>query len=163
MIVIDSTWNRFSLLIQQSGSIHKAERGKLLLNTGLDAFAMQVACLSIITNDRYRITASNSRAHQAQTVPLRNTLCRFAVKQDNILTGSNMLGVDWQRYHVHPLFRFAAYIVAPVRIDGTIFGTLFFGSAVPRKQRFTERDKSYMKMLSGGFSAVIKQGLAIVE
>lgn len=138
-------------------------RAELLINTGLDAFNMQVGGLSRIHDDMYIVKASNSRDHQARHFALNTTLCYLVIQENKVLTTNHIQETFWLDHTIDPLFQFAACIIAPVWVDDALYGTVFFGSYEARPTAFSPQEESYIAMLSMGFSTVIKQGLSLLE
>ncbi len=92
-----------------------------------------------------------------QQFPLGQTYCAIT------LAGTDALAIDHMgvsEYAVHPCyeaFQLESYIGAPVYVAGTLFGTLNFSAAAPKRPAFTEADLDLLRLVASWMSTKLEQ------
>lgn len=154
--MVDTTWNRLSLMIQQ-GELSSTERIQLLLNSGLDAFHMDVACLTRMDKDCLTVMFSNASKWQGSQFSLYQTLCQFTIEHRDVVADNNLENIDWDDYGIIEGLRFAAYIGVPIYFKNKLYGTLFFASYSSRLNAFIAREEAFIKVMASSFGNLINQ------
>ncbi len=154
--VVDTTWNRLSLMIKQ-GKLNSTERARLLLNSGLDVFKMDIACLTRIDGECMTIISSNDPQLQGKSFSLYQSPCKLTIEQDDVMVSRNVSAGSLDDYRMINPLQFATYIGIPVTINQGIYGTLFFASPHVRTVDFSARDKAFLKIMATSFRSIIKQ------
>lgn len=154
--MVASTWNRLNLMIQQ-GELGSSERIQLLLNSGLDAFQMDIACLTRLDENCLTIIYSNKSKWQGSQFSMYQTLCQFTIENEDVVADNNLENIDWDDYGIIEGLRFGAYMGLPIYIENQIFGTLFFASHSPRTREFSAREQAYLKIMASSFRNLIHQ------
>lgn len=152
--MVDTTWNRLNLMMQQ-GELGGNERSQLLLNSGLDAFQMDIACLTRIDDDQITVIFSTIKKWEQSQYHLHESLCQFTIEHRDLIASHNLEDTDWDGYGIIEDLRFGAYIGIPLTIENQIYGTLFFASHEPHARAFTTREEAFLKVIASSFRQII--------
>lgn len=159
--MVDSTWNRFNLLLQK-GKLDNNNKMKLLLNAGADTFAMDLGCFVRIRECQYEVLESTNLQWKNRVFNTKDTLCKIVIRYKDALATHDLNAESWQARSIRDDFHFGAYIGMPLFIDDKLYGTIFFASKETREKPFTDRELAYLKLLSGSFLVIIKQSFTQV-
>lgn len=160
--MVNSTWNRLSLMIK-NGKIDYKHRGMMLLNTGLDVLDMDLGVVTYVRGNQLLMQYATQSDLQGTRYALDTTLCQFVMDAQDVLAVHNTGGIDWEMYHIAPEFRFGAYISIPIFLEDDVYGTVFFAKENKAQYPFSERDIAYLKMMAGSFRAIILQDRQAAE
>lgn len=154
--MVDSTWNRLSLLLTQ-GQLNSNDKTRFLLSAGADSFAMDIGCFVRIRGQQYEIHESTNPQWKNRVFNVSDSLCKFIINYQDALGAHDLNADSWEVHSIKAPFQFGSYIGAPLFIDDNLYGTIFFASKDNREKEFTQRDIAYLKMLSSSFLSIIKQ------
>lgn len=114
------------------------------------ALGMEVGILSRIDGSTYTVLAVHPGDAVAvgATFELGLTFCQVPWTRGRLLAVPDLLVTE---HHTHPAyahFGVAAYIGAPVHVDGEPFGTVNFSSSTPRAEGWTAEDRERVLRLA---------------
>jgi PAS domain S-box-containing protein len=127
--------------------------GHLSLPNGIIAFTDR-------TTDLYRIEVQISppgTLADGQEFPLGNTYCRSTLECGDILAVANAERDGWVSHPCFREYRLAAYIGAPIRVEGEIWGTINFSSPIGRNHDFDPSDLEFVRMLARWAGAFLER------
>ena len=110
--------------------------------------------------DRYRVEVQVSPPDtlaDGQEFPLGNTYCLTTLESGDLFAVANAERDGWVS---HPCFReyqLAAYLGAPIRVDGEICGTINFSSPTARNHDFDPSDLEFVRMLARWAGAFLER------
>ena len=156
--MVDSTWNRLSLLLSQ-GKLNSNNKINFLLNAGVDSFTMEIGCFVRIQAQQYEILESTNAQWKNRVFGVNDTLCKFIINYQDALGAHDLNAESWRKHSIQAPFQFGAYIGAPLFIENRLYGTIFFASKENRDKEFTQHEIAYLKLLSGSFLSIIRQAL----
>ena len=116
-----------------------------LIKLGLKRFNLDIGILSRIENNVYTVvncvTPEGVEMNPGDTFDFDITYCEITCGADKPVALEH-IGVD-DKYGTHPAYRsfgLESYIGVPLKIDGKLYGTLNFSSAMPYPRKFSEFD-----------------------
>jgi len=132
------------------------------LRVAVDHLHLEFGIVSNIDQaaDQYRIVVQASPPETLadnQQFALGLTYCSSTLQRDDVLAIANAADSD---YRAHPCFldfNLAAYLGAPIRVDGEIFGTINFSSKQPRTEDFEASDLEFIRMLARWAGAFLER------
>ena len=92
-----------------------------------------------------------------QHIELGITYCSTTLERDDVLAIAN---VEQSEFKAHPCFRefkLAAYLGAPIYVNGEIYGTINFSSLSPRDHDFDPSDLEFLRLLARWAGAFIER------
>lgn len=126
-------------LISQCGEI---------LKEGCKRLEMSMGIVSHIVHDVYEVIAiqpSTEGICEGTTFELQDTYCREVVYTDTIVAITSYDGqMGMQNHPLYESMPIEAYISAPIRYDGSIWGTLNFSNFDIHSNPFTATDQLWM-------------------
>ena len=115
-----------------------------VLEEGIEVFGLSLGIVSKVEDGLYTIVAvlPNDGAFQAdETFPLKDTYCREVIEKESTVALTKLENVSG--LCKHPLYSglpLEAYISAPIRVGGKIWGTLNFSSMKVRENEFSAEE-----------------------
>jgi PAS domain S-box-containing protein len=93
-----------------------------------------------------------------QSVSLSQVFCGFPLSTEDVV---DIPDTDQSEYADHSYFqqhRIRSYIGAPLKVDGSLYGTVSFSSLQPRAQ-FSEEEKEFVQILAKWVGATLERSL----
>ncbi len=128
-----------------------AEQFKQALALGAAHLGLEFGIVSHIEGDTYHIVSQVSPPNtlgDGQTFPFGLTYCSMTIEKDDVLAIEDMGKSRHMGHPCYQTFQLEAYIGAPLRVDGAIYGTVNFSSPQPYRRRFDEGDREFVQLLS---------------
>lgn len=128
-----------------------AEQFRQALAVGVAHLGLEFGIISHIVDDTYHIVSQVSppdTLREGQTFPLGMTYCSITIAQDGVLTIEDMGKSPHVGHPCYRTFQLEAYIGAPIRLDGEVYGTVNFSSARPFPRHFDEGDREFVQLLA---------------
>ncbi|MBI2235952.1 MAG: PAS domain S-box protein [Magnetospirillum sp.] len=143
-----------------------AQLGRALA-LGSKHLGMEFAVLSKIDGDTYTVLLHNAPA----SAPLKDgarfavgeTCCAITLEADNVVAIPHMGDSPHAGHPCYRGFGREAYIGAPIRVHGRLFGTVSFSSTAPYPRRFDEGDIEFVRLLAGWAGSCMERDLASSE
>jgi PAS domain S-box-containing protein len=110
--------------------------------------------------DRYRIEVQvcpDGLLNDNQEFPLGDTFCAEIIRRDDLF---QLVNAGQSAYCEHPSFRdfkLASYLGAPIRVDGTLYGTINFSSRQQRDHDFDPSDIEFILLLARWASTLLER------
>lgn len=122
---------------------------------------MEVGILSRIDGSTYTVMAVHpgDALEVGATFDLGLTFCQVTWTRGRLLAVPDLVVTE---HHTHPAYRHfgvAAYIGAPVHVDGEPYGTVNFSSSTPRQRGWSDQDRGLVLR----FARQVGASLAAVE
>jgi hypothetical protein len=121
-----------------------------LLEVGAARFGMPVGMATRIRADRYEVTAIDAPkgfpVAVGDSFPLEETFFKNVVDSERPVGIEQIFEGGAEGSRERP--GFGAYLGAAIRIDGTTYGTLSFGSFEPRVDRFSGTEKDLIRLMA---------------
>jgi GAF domain-containing protein len=134
-----------------------------ILEEGVDIFNLSLGIVSKIEEDFYTVIAvmpPDSVFQAGETFELKDTYCRDVVEKGSSIALTE-LG-DKPGLCKHPLYSglpLEAYISAPIKIEGKIWGTLNFSSMKIQNNQFTQEEIELIESRADIIADKIKKDL----
>jgi GAF domain-containing protein len=129
-----------------------SERLAALLALGCERFGLEVGLVSRIRGARYEIHALHAPQGFAWApgalLSLEATPCRHTAGSERPLALERVSQAAWARPANAQDLGLEAYLGAPLRAGGELFGTLVFGSPDAREPRFTASQKDLLALMA---------------
>ena len=122
-----------------------------LLVMGYEHFALDCGTLSHVVGEQLQIVeASCMDGHlvSGNVYHLNDTYSLNLLESGEPLAIENAGASQWKSHPCYRLTQTEAYLGAPVKLTGVIFGTLVFSSQSPHKEIFTSADKEFIRLMA---------------
>ena len=154
--------NRYRKLHQLTISDELDFKQKLneLFKVGSEIFGLDLAILSRISGDEYRVVNAKSPGDSVsigETFSLENTFCCITIKNAKPTCNLHVRDSSWNTHPCYEAFGLESYIGIPVYLNGELYGTLNFSSAKPRGKDFDEDDFEYLQSMGQWVSAELER------
>lgn len=80
--------------------------------------------------------------------PLPQSYCRKTIEEDDLMELPNAPAAGWETDPAYEKFHLGSYIGTRIRVNGELYGTVFFATEQPREEPFTEADRTFVRLLS---------------
>jgi two-component system, sensor histidine kinase len=156
-ISLQDKWNRLYAK-HQRGTLSLDEKLNMLLQTGVDAFNMEIGVISHIHNQNYTILYSTQPRSVCMQYSLHRTYCELSLKLKDVFAIHNA-SESQQNHPARLRFGVEAYFGIPLRIHGRVYGTMAFikGQA---KTPFSEAEKTLLRQLALKAESILEAALA---
>lgn len=137
-----------------------AEKIDTLLEIGCARLELEIGMVSRINKGRFEVIGR--RAPEGFPVPrdavfaLEETYCGATVRAKRPLSFERASDAPWANTD-RAAFGFGCYLGAALRVEGTAFGTLSFGSLEPRAERFTGTEKDLVNLMAQWLAGEIER------
>ncbi|AXR07391.1 hybrid sensor histidine kinase/response regulator [Salinimonas sediminis] len=122
-----------------------------LLRLGLAHFGLEHAIVSHIQNDAYTIEhveSPNAELRKGMVLALGDTYCLHTLKAGEAMAVSHTAQSDIAHHPCYLQFQLESYIGMKVVVNGALYGTLNFSSAIPREQPFSADDIDFIHLFA---------------
>ena len=128
-----------------------AEQVQTLLALGCQRFGLETGLLSRIEGQRYQIVeviSPEARFAAGQALELSVTYCHETLARGEPLGIEHASESDFVQHPCHLVFQMEAYLGAPVRVAGEVYGTLAFFSRTPQLRPFTATERELLRLMA---------------
>ncbi len=144
------------------------ETMRAALQVAVDHLHLEFGIISHInrSSGMYRIEVQISppgTLSDLQQIELGITYCSSTLEIADVLAISNATTCD---YRLHPCFRefgLAAYLGAPIHVNGEVYGTINFSSATGRDHDFDPSDLEFVRLLARWAGAFLERKLSLEQ
>ncbi len=138
------------------------ETMRAALQVAVDHLHLEYGIISHINREvgAYRIEVQVSppgTLRDKQQIELGITYCSSTLEHDGVLAIANAATSDYQRHPCFREFRLAAYLGAPIQVNGEVYGTISFSSATGRDHDFDPSDIEFIRMLARWAGAFLER------
>ncbi|MDP3637229.1 MAG: PAS domain S-box protein [Azonexus sp.] len=95
--------------------------------------------------------------HDNQHIELGITYCSVTLKHEDVLAIANVEQSDLKAHPCFREFKLAAYIGAPIYVNGELYGTINFSSMTARDHDFDPSDLEFLRLLARWAGAFIER------
>jgi len=137
-----------------------AEQLQQALQLGTRLFGLEFGIVSQVSGDTYRILAQVSppdTLHDGQEFPFGITYCNITLDSGEVVAIAQMATSPFAHHPCYSAFKLEAYIGAPIRVDGMVFGTVNFSSPNPYRRDFDDTDTEFVSLLARWVGATIER------
>jgi GAF domain-containing protein len=145
-ISLQHKWNRLYAR-HQRGVLSVDEQLNLLLQTGVDAFGMEIGVISHIQHKTYTILYSTVPQSVCMQYSLNKTYCQITLKHQDILAIPHASDSGYANHPSLARFGVEAYFGMPLVVNGRCFGTIAFIKSQPT-EAFSEGEKLLLRQLA---------------
>jgi GAF domain-containing protein len=145
-ISLQHKWNRLYAR-HQRGVLSVDEQLNMLLQTGVDAFGMEIGIISHIQHRKFTILYSTVAKSVCMQYSLNKTFCEISLKNQEVLAISHASNSDYARHPSTTHFGVEAYFGMPLIVNGRSFGTIAFIKSQPT-EAFSEGEKMLLRQLA---------------
>jgi len=128
-----------------------AEKVQGLIDLGREYLALPYGFLTRISSGTQRIVYA-SGAHPllqpGAACPLAESYCRKTVRNDGFLSVQNAAVEGWADDPSYERFELGTYIGSQILVEGELYGTFCFAAPEPRETSFTERERTFVELMS---------------
>ncbi len=129
------------------------------LEEGYRRLRLELGIVSRISGDTYEIFAlfPGDVFARGDHFPLDQTYCREVVELGQVVAHTEYKG-EWglSRHPLYVLLPLEAYLGAPIRVRGVVWGTVNFSSHTRRK-RFSSEEVAYVSTLAERIGAALEE------
>ena len=128
-----------------------ADRIDRVLAVTCDRLDLRYGFLSTVDDDQRQIVAAHGDHDQLQpgeVTPLSESYCRETVQQESLFALENAPAEGWADDPAYQRLELDCYLGGAIRIDGRLYGTLWFADDNPRSQSFTDTELAFVEVLT---------------
>lgn len=143
-----------------AAQIHRPlhEQFREALRVGAGHLGLDLAIISRIDGPFYEVVSQVSPPNtlqDGQRFPFGKTYCSITIEKGCVVAVRAMGESEYAAHPCYQEFQLEAYIGAPIRIDGQIYGTVNFSSARRFVREFDEADCEFVDLLARWIGAAI--------
>lgn len=122
-----------------------------LLRAGSERLALETAIVARVVGTDYTVLQARS---PADAIPagarfdLSDTYCEATLRAAGPVGFEHAGESEWSTHPAYASFRLEAYLGAPIRVAGEVWGTLNFSSLRPRPRRWAARDLDSIQLMA---------------
>lgn len=127
------------------------EKAEDLLDLGRSYLDLPFGHITRISAETQKITharGTHPRLSPGESCPLGESYCRKTIQQDGLLAVQNAPDEGWDGDPAYDAFGLDSYIGSEIRVDGDVYGTFCFSAEQPREEPFSEREKTFVELLT---------------
>ncbi|MEE8508698.1 MAG: GAF domain-containing protein, partial [Myxococcota bacterium] len=133
-----------------------------LLEIGCNYLGLEVGFVSRVQGGHSEIVAIRADDDYPLSVggvfPLEETFCHRVVTSNRPTAISRLRESNWADHPARSIFGFEAFLGAAIPVGDDVYGTLGFGSAVSRVERFTATEKDMLDLMARWVASAIAPG-----
>ncbi len=157
--------NRLRILcdITSKLEIGVAEKIKALLQTSCLQLGLENGIFARVEGDHYQVEHAASETNPALeglNCPLQDTICHEVLLRDKPVAFEHAAVSEWRHHPGYIKYKAEAYIGAPVRVRGKVYGALCFTSSQPRTDKFTAADIEFLRLSAQWIGSEVEHKLA---
>ena len=138
-----------------------AERAEAVLREMADMLDLDAGLLAHTGEDTYTCLAGVARRGETlqpgDTMPLGDTYCSLTLEAGDVVAIEHMADSEHRDHRCYQVVGLEAYIGAPVRVDGAVYGAISFSSTDPSSRPFTQDDADLMRLAAQWAGALIER------
>lgn len=136
------------------------EKVQRLIDLGCEHLNLPYGFLTRISDDTQqivRVSGDHPLLQPGETCPLSESYCRKTIREESLLAVQNIPNERRNGDPVHEKFDFGTYIGAQILVEGELYGTLCFAAAEAREPPFTERERTFVELMTHWASYELEQ------
>ena len=127
------------------------EKTDELLRLGADQFGLTIGILARVQDGRYQVVQAmgpRGLPTAGTEFAVGDTYCAEALKAVDAVGFEEVGATELRESATYRNHRVEAYLGAPVRVDGTVWGTLCFADYRPHPRLFTSGDRELLRLMA---------------
>jgi PAS domain S-box-containing protein len=139
-----------------------AEQFHRALAIGAEYLGLEFGIVSHVEADDYTVIAQVSppgTLYDGQHFPFGVTYCSITLAHDEVVAISHMGHSSYLGHPCYAAFKLEAYIGAPLRVAGGVYGTVNFSSPQPYGREFDDVDREFVDQLARWVGSAIERDL----
>lgn len=136
------------------------EKMQQLIDLGREHLALPYGFLTEITERTQHIvraSGTHSLLQPGETCPLSESYCRKTIQGQSLLAVQDAPEEGWAEDPAYETFDLGSYIGAQILVEGELYGTLCFAATNPREDSFTERERTFVELMTQWASYELEQ------
>lgn len=137
------------------------------LALGARHLGLPFGIIARVEGDHYTIvnhsTPPGAGFENGQVFPLGDTYCALTLHADDVLAFPHVGRSDHASHPCYRRFGLEAYIAAPIRVGGGVYGTVNFSAPTPYDRDFDEGDLEFVRLLARWVGSFIEHQRAEAE
>jgi PAS domain S-box-containing protein len=126
------------------------EKIQQLIDLGREYLGLSYGFMTRISEDTQhvvRASGTHPLLQPGEDCPLLKSYCRETVQTDNLAI-QDARAEGWAEDPAYETFGLDTYVGAQLLVDGAVYGTLCFADPDPRDHPFTERERTFVELMS---------------
>ncbi|WP_103019231.1 PAS domain-containing protein [Salinibacter altiplanensis] len=122
-----------------------------LVNLGCAYLDLPYGFLTRISDDAQHILSSTGNHPLLQTgasCPLSKSYCQKTMQEEGLLALQDAASAGWTEEPAYEEFGLGTYIGSQILVNGDVYGTLCFAASEPRATAFTEREQTFVELMT---------------
>ena len=127
------------------------EKTQEMLSLGADQFGLTIGTLAEVQNERYQIVQAVSPGGVLKIgteFATCSTYCAETLKKADAVSFEEAGATERRETAAYRNFGLEAYLGAPVRVNGAVWGTLCFAGYQPHPRLFTTGDRELLRLMA---------------
>ena len=133
---------------QESPFDDKVQR---LIRLGCEYLDLPYGFLTRIADGTQRIlyaTGDHELLQPGASCPLSESYCRKTIQEESLLAMQDVATAGWEGDPAYETFALGTYIGSQIPVDGALYGTLCFAAPSARGTAFTERECTFVELMT---------------
>ncbi|MCI5049666.1 MAG: ATP-binding protein [Rickettsiales bacterium] len=137
-------------LSSSESSLGFDERMQRILEAGCEYYGLTLGIISHIEGDNYSVmhVSENDELESGHRFKLGDTYCAFTYGKDDSTAYHHVRHSEISKHPCYQNLKLESYIGTTIHANGQAYGTLNFTSSEPRTEPFSEREKSFLKLMA---------------
>ncbi|WNZ43339.1 response regulator [Leptolyngbya boryana CZ1] len=137
-----------------------------LLRLGREQFGLDIGLLSRVQDDRYSVLCAqlpNGITVRDISLELKQTYCETTLKTKKPLCILSASKSHWKNHPCFTSLKLECYVGVPVLVAGAAYGTLCFGSLLPRNRALSNVEQELLRLMAQWVGGEIERQQAAQE
>jgi GAF domain-containing protein len=127
------------------------EKVQQLIDLGREYLTLPYGFLTEITDGTQHIVQTSGTRplfQPGESCPLSESYCRKTIQGESLLAVQDAPDEGWADDPAYEIFELGSYIGAQILVEGELYGTLCFAATEPRDESFTERERTFVELMT---------------
>jgi len=136
------------------------EKVQRLIDLGREYLGLPYGFLTRISDGTQHIIQASGTHPLLQpgaSCPLSESYCRKTIQEENLLAVQEAPDEGWEGDPAYETFELGSYVGAQLLVEGELYGTLCFAASEPRDEPFTERERTFVELMTHWASYELEQ------
>ena len=122
-----------------------------LIDLGREYLSLPYGFVTEITEGTQRIlwaSGEHTLLQSGASCPLSKSYCRKTMQEESLLAVQDAAAAGWTGDPAYEEFDLGTYIGSQILVDGDLYGTFCFAASEPRATSFTERERTFVELMT---------------
>jgi signal transduction histidine kinase len=136
------------------------EKVQQLIDLGREYLTLPYGFLTEITDGTQHIVQTSGTRplfQPGESCPLSESYCRKTIQGESLLAVQDAPDEGWADDPAYEIFELGSYIGAQILVEGELYRTLCFAATEPRDESFTERERTFVELMTRWASYELEQ------